>query len=459
MAFRGLGSPRGNDSPLPPETLPPPAGGASEPKAEKHRPVSIPKEVLLFLAHWFHSKQLEKFAELFFGEPKDEEDAEGPAPSKYGKSTTDVDDFLRRAGEPEPDDSDLVDRIVNALDVDQDGDFDLEDVEADFAADIEGPAEEDMFIYWPIFIGVQCVVASALWLGYAFKEGTGGWARRVAGLENLFDDQTILRFHMDCTSLQPQIWRWWTYQYTHGGVTHILMNVFLTVVAGAPLEMFEGHLKVLFIFYMGVIAGAWGHAFAYIHDPLVGMSGGCYALLGMLWADLVLNWRSIRYRVPRLLVLLILMGMDVLNVFLTVRSQPGSSAPASFGAHFGGFAAGFPLGVVVGKNIKIERYERTVKILLGLLFVGLSAMCMVWVFMWPPRTVFYPYPWCWARQIYNNTLFNDTTYHCVLCPDSGCASSWQVERWTKPLDWHLCDRPFTYFTDGELPLFQGNRPS
>lgn len=95
-----------------------------------------------------------------------------------------------------------------------------------------------------------------------------------------------------CEDLRAQVWRWWTYQFTHVGAVHVMMNAALNVVLGIPLELMHGSLRVALMFNIGVVGGAMCYSVNDAHTVVVGCSGGCYALIGTHIADLLMNWRS-----------------------------------------------------------------------------------------------------------------------------------------------------------------------
>merc|ERR1719401_546484 len=99
-----------------------------------------------------------------------------------------------------------------------------------------------------------------------------------------------------CEDYRPQAWRWLTYQFTHGGALHALMNAFMLAMLGVPLEGLHGHLRILLMFNCGVLGGAASHVINDAHRPLVGCSGGVYALIGVHVAELAMNWSEKRFR-------------------------------------------------------------------------------------------------------------------------------------------------------------------
>merc|ERR1719277_1272699 len=125
-----------------------------------------------------------------------------------------------------------------------------------------------------------------------------------AGIDSFKPCWVDLRLSTGCgDALQDQrfqAWRWLTYQWTHVGIMHVLMNVFLNCLLGIPLEGLHGPLRMAVMFNVGVFGGACCYFLSDAHTVVVGCSGGCYALIGMHVADLIMNWAQKKFRWPTL---------------------------------------------------------------------------------------------------------------------------------------------------------------
>lgn len=239
--------------------------------------------------------------------------------------------------------------------------------------------------------------------------------------------------------------RWQSYQYTHGSLTHIGMNVLLTLVAGIPLEGFYGPIRLCILFNVGVIFGGLFHMVYSAHTiQLVGMSAGCYALLGVHMGDLFLNWSQIRFRKPKLFCLLVLIGLDILNIELTQ-----GKGTTSYPAHLGGYILGLSLGIVIGRNLQIRLYEVAVQVFMALACLGLLIFALVWIAQWPPRTLKDLTPWCWARQIASPSIFRDMQYHCARCGSQDCINYVTNKSLAiYSVDWDLCGSTYGWGFSG-----------
>eukprot|EP00930_Biecheleria_cincta_P060669 TRINITY_DN4628_c0_g2_i1.p1 TRINITY_DN4628_c0_g2~~TRINITY_DN4628_c0_g2_i1.p1 ORF type:complete len:468 (+),score=60.88 TRINITY_DN4628_c0_g2_i1:142-1545(+) len=338
------------------------------------------------------------------------------APDDRDADGDDVDDDVREAERT----------IQSMLDVDGDGDVDFQDLVAAMDAEVEGEQAERMLAqYRPIYILAQTCLCIGLWAGGAISTASqaGDMSKILTsfgGLETLIPGRTMLFNHSDCNNHTWEMWRWLTYQWTHGNFAHIAMNSLLCLLLGVPLEGFHGHWRIIVIFNVSVVGGGWSHMVSRIHDSgLVGMSAGCYSLLGIHMADLAMNWSQNRWRKPKLLVLLLLAALDVSVYYF---STPDS--PTGHSAHVGGYVTGLIVGILLVRNLKVKRWERNLQRAVKFFGFILLAFCIVWIALWPPRTIWDPKPWCWGRQVFSSLTFGDLRWHCVRCHEQSCIDQW-----------------------------------
>ncbi|CAK0839463.1 unnamed protein product [Prorocentrum cordatum] len=53
------------------------------------------------------------------------------------------------------------------------------------------------------------------------------------------------------------LWRWWSYQFTHGSITHVGANCFMLIMLGVPLEGWQGTGMFAAMWTVGVLRGAF----------------------------------------------------------------------------------------------------------------------------------------------------------------------------------------------------------
>jgi len=147
-------------------------------------------------------------------------------------------------------------------------------------------------------------------------------------------------------------WQAWvapvTYQFLHGGWLHLIVNMAMLAAFGSALERIAGHNRMLLIYALSGVAGAFTH-FAFFPDaavPVVGASGSISGLFGaMLW----LMARPDRYgrRSMRFWpAALIWIGISVAIGFVGMPGITGGAAIA-WAAHLGGFVVGVAIMMAV----------------------------------------------------------------------------------------------------------------
>jgi len=307
--------------------------------------------------------------------------------------------------------------------------------------------------YLPVFVVLQSLVCMVLWVIFSLRDGTD-----LGGLESIWPEQTDLCLQWDCVDYRSEAWRWWTYQFTHIGIAHVAGNCVMTLFFGINLEGVHGWWRMFLMFNIGVFGGSCCCFVADPHTRVVGMSGGCYALVGMHFGDVLMNfneqrraaehfanlpseqkknleniWRKMIIA-PRqkIAVLLLLVTIDLVQGYLTRGSG------VSLSAHFGGFVAGFLICIVLGHNMVVKGHERCFWVCAVLAGTGCILFCMLWGMSWPPRDIFDPTPWCWGRQIANVSVFGDNTWHCVRCPDDACIRRWHIQAYIETVTDRTC---------------------
>mmetsp|Transcript_36763 Transcript_36763/g.104651 ORF Transcript_36763/g.104651 Transcript_36763/m.104651 type:complete len:455 (+) Transcript_36763:75-1439(+) len=290
---------------------------------------------------------------------------------------------------------------------------------------------------YPVFVLIECSVCLGLWLTFALLESGQGdtdFVNTKAGLDSIWETWTDLRFWgRECQDFRPQVWRWFTYQFTHDGIMHVLLNCFLVVVLGIPLEGMHGHVRMLYMFNVGVFGGACCSMVLDTHTVVVGCSGGCYALIGIHLADLILNWSQKKFRLPTLLLVVILIFVGLLSAW-TSLSPEGTSHTA----HLGGGIAGLFVGLTIVRNIKVEHCERYIIATCWVLSIASAIFCLSWLFAQDggPRTTLEALAgekgWCWYAQMLDSSL-KPAQWRCVRCGSTECVRSFKAFNATESL--------------------------
>lgn len=298
----------------------------------------------------------------------------------------------------------------------------------------------------PLFIALQCLLVFMLWIVEALRSGEN-LADANAGLETLLPGYTELRLYRDvgdsCDDLRDELWRLLTYQFTHIGFLHVTTNVLLTLALGIPLEALHGNARIAFMFNLGVLGGALCCFLGGTRAPVVGMSGGVYALMGIHFADLALNWSNKRFRKLTLAFLVGLAAIDILATQIGVSPENASQL-----AHVGGFIAGTCVGVCIGTNFEVKRHERIlqgVAVVVGLVF---TALCLAIGMRWPPQGLLEDMPWCWARQVWSPALLGAAGWHCVRCGSQACIDAWSQQQYVEAVSAYKCETEYGWKVSG-----------
>ncbi len=186
-----------------------------------------------------------------------------------------------------------------------------------------------------------------------------------------------------------QVWRYLTFQFLHGGMWHILLNMLALFILGRPVERQMGSVRFL-IFYLtcGMVAGVAYELMVMMMGPdqlpanlpLIGASGGVFAVLlacAVRFPQMKLLIMLI-YPVPIRVVAAIAFGGMVLVILSSIQRGETAGEFWSHIAHLGGAVGGavwiwgLP-GLMVAKeattrkinegawNRKVKRREETEK--------------------------------------------------------------------------------------------------
>jgi membrane associated rhomboid family serine protease len=164
-------------------------------------------------------------------------------------------------------------------------------------------------------------------------------------LPEALDDELLANFaFVPARYLADTPWSWpvWvepvTYQFLHGGLTHLGINMLSLLAFGAGVEQRMGAFRYL-VFYLGcgvLAAGTELTVEAHSIDLMIGASGAISGLFGAI----------LRFRVHPQRLWVVAAIWLAMNVLLGSEAVVGGVGPVAWVAHIGGFVAGlaaFPL--------------------------------------------------------------------------------------------------------------------
>jgi len=161
------------------------------------------------------------------------------------------------------------------------------------------------------------------------------------GISFDFDGQTLLEFGAKYGPLMVIRGEWWrlvTAGFLHGGILHILMNMWVLFDLGAQTEEMYGTSRYLFIYFVATVTGFLGSFLWAPSTPSVGASAGICGLIGAMIAlgvrDRTSYGADIRRFYMRWVIYLLIFGL----LFPATDNA----------AHLGGLVGGFVVGYIAG---------------------------------------------------------------------------------------------------------------
>lgn len=143
------------------------------------------------------------------------------------------------------------------------------------------------------------------------------------------------------------------------------------------------------MYFAGVLSGSLGAAACDSRSYLAGASGGVYALLTAHAANVILNWNQMEFAWLRVTGLVVLTGADIAAAFYERYHTIG--VRVSYAAHLAGALCGLLIGLVVLRNLKVQKWQQVAQLVALALFLFLMVTALVYnIMMTPP---FDQHPW------------------------------------------------------------------
>ncbi|KAA0705024.1 Rhomboid-related protein 1 [Triplophysa tibetana] len=151
---------------------------------------------------------------------------------------------------------------------------------------------------------------------------------------------------------RAQIWRFFSYMFMHVGLEQLGFNALLQLMIGVPLEMVHGILRIRSLTV----------SITDMRAPVVGGSGGVYALCSAHLANVVMNWAGMKcpYKLLRMILALVCMSSEVGRaVWLRFSPPLPSSGPQpSFMAHLSGAVVGISMGLLILRSYEESLHKQ-----------------------------------------------------------------------------------------------------
>ncbi|KAJ0060234.1 hypothetical protein NL108_004097, partial [Boleophthalmus pectinirostris] len=151
----------------------------------------------------------------------------------------------------------------------------------------------------PVFIAVVTIVQIIVFMCYGIM--LNKWVLQTYQPDFM---KSPLVYH---PGHRAQVWRFFSYMFMHVGLEQLGFNALLQLMIGVPLEMVHGILRISLLYMAGVLAGSLTVSITDMRAPVVGGSGGVYALCSAHLANVVMNWAGMRcpYKLLRMILALV----------------------------------------------------------------------------------------------------------------------------------------------------------
>ena len=147
------------------------------------------------------------------------------------------------------------------------------------------------------------------------------------------------------TVLGGEWWRLFTAMFLHGGMTHLLMNMFSLYLIGRGVEQYFNTTSYLIIYLFSGLLG--GLASLYMHPASVGIgaSGAIFGIFGAMAGFFLAHREKIESHTKAF--------MKEFAIIIGINLVIGFSIPSvDVSAHIGGLIIGFIGGYIISKNPK-----------------------------------------------------------------------------------------------------------
>lgn len=148
-----------------------------------------------------------------------------------------------------------------------------------------------------------------------------------------------------------QWWRLLTSTFLHGGLMHILANMYGLLFVGIFLEPLLGTKKYAFVYLLTGILASVASIWWYDATVSVGASGAIFGLYGFFLACLLLKVFPPDFGKAFLLSTLVFVGFNLLM---------GFTGGIDNAAHIGGLLSGFILGLIMSRQLKQQKEITTI---------------------------------------------------------------------------------------------------
>jgi rhomboid protease GluP len=160
-------------------------------------------------------------------------------------------------------------------------------------------------------------------------------------------------------------WRLLTHMFLHGGVVHLVGNVFALLYVGMFLEPLIGKLRYAVAYVLAGICGGLASLYMHPHGVGVGASGAIFGLYGVFLA--ILSTGHVQNKAMRQTMLRSILFFVVFNLLYGLQGNTDNAA------HMGGLVSGLAIGYAYYPGLARE-HSVTKQIIVSSLAIGLVGL-------------------------------------------------------------------------------------
>jgi membrane associated rhomboid family serine protease len=200
---------------------------------------------------------------------------------------------------------------------------------------------------WPWAGMVVLVLCLA---GFLVSIGMNGWKLEPLNYNPLIGPsvEALIKSGAKDTPLMVNKNEWWrmvTQLFLHGGLVHLLMNMYVLVRHGWPLERHAGTQRFLPIYILSGLMASVSSAVFLPDIVSVGASGAIFGLIGAIWGDFLMNYAQLLEHKGGCRACLF--TVLALSISTLINLAIGLLPFVDNFAHLGGFVGGALTGLVV----------------------------------------------------------------------------------------------------------------
>ena len=163
--------------------------------------------------------------------------------------------------------------------------------------------------------------------------------------------------------LEEQWWRLFTAMFLHGGMTHLLMNMFSLYIVGRAAQMYFDTKSYVSIYLFSGLIGALVSLYVHPVSVGVGASGAIFGIFGALAGFFLAHKERIAsYSKAFMKDFSIIIGINLIIGF--------SIEAVDVSAHIGGLVVGFAGGFLISKSPKFLLLYNSAMVLLMFMFIA-----------------------------------------------------------------------------------------